>query len=1007
MISIKVQVVMAAAEKYMKDHLSQGEFVSEGEERSSQAIGDNAENLTKYYSDMPMRWHGSLVTRLGFDPVKSITENEFKSLLKNINPNTGKNLTARTVQGRRLYFDATTSAPKSVSILAVTMGDYRLIKSHEEATAYAIKEIEKMAQTRVRVNNQDTVRKTGSVLCSSVTHTTSRANDPQLHSHNLFFNVTWDQVEQKYKALEAHQIYDKANYFTEIYRHVLAKKVRELGYEIEHQKHGWEIKGITPEICAKFSKRSQSIKQKTADLESQLGRTATNKEIALVTEKTRKAKSKNLTIQDAIELQKGELSREQLQNLEKVLSRAKVIEKINGDSLVKTAKNPSNINTQFETKNDIDAFNFAIKHVFERNSVVSKQDLMSAAIKFSYGKFNLDITDKLIDTNKGLFRADDDKIGTIKGLSHELYISGFVDQNKGKFSAKKIRSDFNIDTLNPEQKNAFKNILKSQNQVYYLDGSAGTGKSFLLSNVCAVIKENQVSLLATAPTAAATQNLEKDMKIPAQTLQNVLFKSEEFKAQLTNGYLIVDEAGFISSAQMDSLFKIADKYNTQILLVGDTKQHHGVEAGDALRALKLYSSIETSQLNTIIRQKNVSYKNAVLDLQNQKYKNAWAKFKEMGVIKSVDDLLKNKAEITDKDLHQKLDYKQITDSYLTRRAEGKSVLLVTPTRHEVNTLTAHIRASQNLNRDEVLNREVLSSARFTEAEKNNIHAYIAQSHDPHYVIFHKKVDSFKKNSLWKVVDKDNYHVILKNEKTSEVMKLNPGLHKTSDFDVLNKKSIEILKGDDVILQKNNKSFGVTNGEVVRVKDFKDNEILLEDGRIIKSDYSFFDYGYVSTSHSSQGKTCDHAILAMTNAGGKAISAQQFYVSASRGRESIEIYVESEEFIQSRIESFGNRTLNRELIENSNSKMLNELKAKTLDDLAKALQTVNFDKSPETKHSNTTKIAEKKSWVVRNRESFYKTADKFMSRIMSFRSREKHIKPEIPTPTKAKHFDIEI
>lgn len=190
-----------------------------------------------------------------------------------------------------------------------------------------------------------------------------------------------------------------------------------------------------------------------------------------------------------------------------------------------------------------------------------------------------------------------------------------------------------------------------------------------------------------------------------------------------------------------------------------------------------------------------------------------------------------------------------------------------------------------------------------------------------------------------------------------------------------------------------------------MKDFKDSEIFLEDGRIIKSDYSFFDYGYVTTSHSSQGKTCDHAILAMTNAGGKAISAQQFYVSASRGRESIEIYVESEEFIQSRIESFGNRTLNRELIENS--KTLNELKSKTLEDLAKALQTFNFEKSAETNHSNTSKIVEKKSWVIRNRESFYKTADKFMSQIMNFRRREKNIKPDTPTPKKSKHIEIEI
>jgi conjugative relaxase-like TrwC/TraI family protein len=697
MITIKVQSVQAAAEKYMENHLSQGEHKSEGEDQRGSGKSNLNQDLAEYYAELPLKWHGNLVSRLGFDPTKPLTKAQFKSLLENKNPNTGKNLTARTIHGRRLYFDATTSAPKSVSILAVTMNDYRLIKAHEEATAFSITEIEKFAQTRVRVDGQHTVRKTGNVLCASATHTTSRTNDPQLHSHNLFFNVTWDQIEQKYKALEAYEIYDKATYFTEIYRHVLAQKVKELGYQIEHKKHGWEIKGVSPEICTKFSKRSSLIKKLTHQFEQSLGRELTNNEKSLITEKSRRAKSKNLTLKQAVELQQSELTLSEKQSLERIKTLSLIEQKMNENSFKSIKKLSTQLNKDFETKADVDAFDFAIRHVFERQSTVSKQDLITAAIKSDYGKLNLNIIDKLIDSNPNLFRGENDLIGTIQGLSYELYISEFIEKSAGKFKENKIQSISVFDQFTDEQKQAFHEIITSPDQVHFLEGSAGTGKSFLLKGVSDAITENKIQLLATAPTASAALSLEKDVGVPAQTLQSLLYNHDLFKDQLTNGYLIVDEAGFISSAQMDKLFKITEKYNTQVLLVGDTKQHHGVEAGDALRSLKLYSNIRTSSLKTVIRQKNINYKSAINDLQNLNYKAAWEKFNQMGVVHSLDQYLKDKGQkISDNDLNLSLDYDKLIQSYKSHKDLGESVLVVTPSRFEVQTLTQKIRNSLDL-----------------------------------------------------------------------------------------------------------------------------------------------------------------------------------------------------------------------------------------------------------------------------------------------------------------------
>ena len=78
---------------------------------------------------------------------KNVTREQFMSLCDNLNPETGKLLTQRLkAEGeRRVFFDFTCSAPKSVSIMAVTMNDSRIIEAHQEAAKLAAKELEVFA----------------------------------------------------------------------------------------------------------------------------------------------------------------------------------------------------------------------------------------------------------------------------------------------------------------------------------------------------------------------------------------------------------------------------------------------------------------------------------------------------------------------------------------------------------------------------------------------------------------------------------------------------------------------------------------------------------------------------------------------------------------------------------------------------------------------------------------------------------------------------------------------
>ena len=107
------------------------------------------------------------------------------------------------------------------------------------------------AATRVRLNGANEDRTTANWIVASYRHDTSRELDPQLHTHAVAANLTYDGVEGRWKALQASGLYERRAYLTEVYRNALAREVRGLGYEIEPRRdskgkdHGFEIRGVS------------------------------------------------------------------------------------------------------------------------------------------------------------------------------------------------------------------------------------------------------------------------------------------------------------------------------------------------------------------------------------------------------------------------------------------------------------------------------------------------------------------------------------------------------------------------------------------------------------------------------------------------------------------------------------------------------------------------------------------------------------------------------------------
>ncbi len=111
MFTAKPQKHRNAATTYFDEHLSHNDYYTEKQSQAGYWIGAGAELL-------------------GLEPGEVVTREAFLRLCDNLHPVDGTKLTQVHLKDRRIFFDFTCSAPKSVSILAVTMGDKRIVEAH-------------------------------------------------------------------------------------------------------------------------------------------------------------------------------------------------------------------------------------------------------------------------------------------------------------------------------------------------------------------------------------------------------------------------------------------------------------------------------------------------------------------------------------------------------------------------------------------------------------------------------------------------------------------------------------------------------------------------------------------------------------------------------------------------------------------------------------------------------------------------------------------------------------
>jgi len=857
MITARPQKNLATAKAYFREHLGQGDYHSEG-----QTVAGH--------------WFGKGALRLGLDLAKPVGEAEFIRLCENQHPLTGEQLTVRRRQkDRRVLYDFVVSAPKSVSVMALTVGDTRLIRAHDEAAHAAVAQMERVAGTRVRQGGQDSERTTGELVAAQFRHDTSRALDPQLHTHFVVFNATWDPVEQRWKALQTSRMFDRMTFYTEVYRNELAIRVRALGYEMRDTAHGFELAGVPTEIIERFSKRRRAILDAEAELSGKLGQPLSNNARATLAHTSREAKDKTLEAEEVLAAQRSQLSEEELAALRRLLSPKQPPPQARPDPVVSAAE----------------AIEFARDHLFERRSVVEEYQLLKSALAYARGTLTLDELSAEL-ARRPEFLAVDDQLTTRQTLRAEQRLIRLVNQGVGQ--CRPLNAAFKASApFSSEQQAALGLILSAPDRVIGLQGGAGTGKTTLLLELVRGIEARQ-PVTVLAPTTAGVEALRTKGLSRTATVQRFL-ADESFQSTTRGQVLVVDEAGLLSAKDLLALVEHVQP-GGRLVLSGDTRQHTGVEAGDALRLLAERSHLRMAGVHTILRQVRSEYRLAIADLAKGNGAEGLRRLERLGAVLEVPDAER---------------YAELAADYVASVKAGKEALIVSPTWSEIGAVTGFVR--EKLKSEGRLGREdteltVHAGLKWTRAQKRDLRNYQRGL----ILAFHRRTRDFGAGEWGEVVrvEANALHVRRFDGREVQVTR-----KQAASFEVMEQAKLRVAPGEQLLIQANRKEDRLFNGQLVIVKAVAaDGQIELTDGRRIAPDFRAFTHGYCVTSHASQGRTVDHVFVAVSSLSWQAAHRNQFYVSASRGCEQVKVYTDDLEFLRNAVQRPGARLSASELFD---------------------------------------------------------------------------------------------
>jgi conjugative relaxase-like TrwC/TraI family protein len=832
-------------------------------------------------------WHGELASRWGL--VGEVREEHFQRLAEGQHPTTSEQLvrhqTARetknargesvTAMEHRAGWDATFSAPKSVSITALVGGDDRVREAHRERVLVALNELEPYVQARLGGNRRPET--TGNFVAALFEHDSSRPVNgygaPQLHTHAVFFNVT-ETADGTVRPLQPRELYRTQQYATAVYRSELAARLTALGYEVGRGRSGQpEIAGYSREYLDASSPRRQQIEAYLAEAD-RTGAAAAQ----IAAHQTR---------EDKLDIPHEEMQHRHQRLAEEYGNQpTKVIEAAEHHR-VECAHEPADVARR--------AVNFARDRNLEREAVVDERAILRDALQRSLGEARIEDLKPEIDLRfqRGEFLAVEHVPGApgrsfttpaMMELERETIDSMRAGQGcHSELGTESTREAITHDYqhLNLSQRTAVEEIPGSRDQIMALEGAAGTGKTTALAAVHDAAEREGYQVEGFAPTSRAAHKL-AEAGIESSTLQRYLARGDSGASGADQKHLyVLDESSLASTKQMHTFLQRLGPED-RVLLVGDVRQHEAVDAGRPYHQLQ-EAGIRTAHLDEIVRQRDPELKAVVEQLSRGEVHSALERLDRQGRVHEIGPR------------EQRLN--AIANEYVK---DPHGTLVVAPDNQSRQDLNEVIhRAMQregHVGRDEHQATVLSPRQEITGADRQWAERY--EQGDVVRYSRGSKALGIAAGDYARVeqVDTKTNQITVR---TDDDRALTYDPRRLQGATLYREGERAFAAGDRVQMTAPDRERGVPNRElgiIERIDSHGRMEILWDSGRtssVAAPERRHLDYGYALTSHSSQGQTAGRVLVHVETerASENLVNHRLAYVAVSRGQHDARIYTD--------------------------------------------------------------------------------------------------------------------
>ena len=820
-------------------------------------------------------FYGKLKEDLGLE---EFNLKDFDKLLMAQNPKTGEELLRLTKKDfdqngerKRAACDLTFAADKDISILYEISNDEtkaQIRAAFNKSIDKALDFAEANYSNHKSRDNMKGVKAESKMIFARFDHSESRNDDMHLHVHALALNMIKDK-DGNWRSMEFNQIMHNHQLIGQVQRNEFAIELQKMGIELEISsvKNGtFKTKNVDKEIRDMFSSRSKDIKD---EMEKSAHHSYNATHVAQRATRQWKDKEK-----DREQIQADNIAR-----LESVGADISKMQKLSDIEI-----------RQLSPKNIVE---LAFDDLTDKKSVFTKEDILKHSLKMSLlSNVSVDAIEKEFENYKELVTIDLEKnqFTTKEVLEKENFIFSLKNEKSFVVSKSKTEIEKAIKTFEKEkgfelkqgQRDLANTVLSSDNQFIIAQGVAGAGKSTSLEIVRKVAEHNNINIVALAPTGTATDNLAKEAGITKN--MTVAKFIQENGADIKDSLVIVDEAGMMGLRDSHDLMKIATENNLKIVFSGDMNQKKSISQGDIFPGMQR-KGFETVNLAEGNRQKTDKMRLAV--------KNILEKDITAGL-----EILKDSTFEIQGDERLNAAMRQ----YLKDKDNS---LLITTTNND------RVKLNEMIRNHLLKTNEITKSKEFDLRETINL-SDLEKRSALHYkegqkVFLSKNLGSISagREALIKNVDLVKNQITIENKSTVK----NKEKITTQTVDLTNEgsklnlfedKKRDLGIGENVIMKKNDKKLGLSNGQMGKITNIKKDKITVQFDKkeviFSSKDYKYINHAYAITDFASQGKTTDK-VIAVANS--QAASFNDFYTQITRAKNEAVIITDSIEELQKR------------------------------------------------------------------------------------------------------------